>query len=278
VIELPASETSLADESTRPLAGQAKRPNLAGEVALVLAFYLVYTWIRNQFGSASVSADRALQNARHIIDFEKSIGLYIEPDLHDAILGSRAFVQFWNLFYGSFHFAVTIGVLAWLFIKFPERYRQWRTVLLTTIGLSLTGFALFPVMPPRLLANCGEFGGCDPSAVFVDTSITYGGLWSFDSGTAVAVSNQFAAMPSLHFAWAMWCTLALWPVLRHTVTRSLMAIYPVATVYAVIVTANHYWLDVVGGAIVLGVGVFVGNWRIGKTSPVSPSTVVSDVA
>ncbi|HYF46484.1 MAG TPA: phosphatase PAP2 family protein, partial [Acidimicrobiales bacterium] len=89
----------------------------------------------------------------------------------------------------------------------------------------------------------------------IDTLARYGGLWSFDSGAMERISNQYAAMPSLHFAWSTWTFLVLFPHLRHAASRLAIAAYPWLTLFAIIVTANHYWLDAVGGAVVLGAGV-----------------------
>jgi len=88
----------------------------------------------------------------------------------------------------------------------------------------------------------------------MDTVAEVGGLWSFDSGTMQRVTNQYAAMPSLHFAWATWCALVIWPIVSNRMTRVLVAAYPIATLFAVIVTGNHFWLDAVGGLVVLGAG------------------------
>jgi hypothetical protein len=225
----------------------------------VLTFYVVYSWSRNQFGSATVQPDEALRNAVRVIDLEKALGLFQELRIQEWFLDSTFFLQFWNLFYGTAHFAVTIFTLAWLYRRYPVLYPRLRSSFLCTTGLALVGFSLFPLMPPRLLADCGEFGGCLATYPFVDTLSEAGGLWSFDSGTMQKLSNQYAAMPSLHFAWAAWCALALYSVLRSPFTRALAVAYPVATLFAVIVTGNHYWIDALGGVVVLGAGVLLGR-------------------
>ena len=90
---------------------------------------------------------------------------------------------------------------------------------------------------------------------FVDTLAAHGGLWSFDSGTLQAISNQWAAMPSLHLAWAAWCALALIPVLNSRWARLTMWSYPIATSFGIVVTANHYWIDGLAGLVVLFLGM-----------------------
>lgn len=224
------------------------------EVTIVLSFYGVYTLVRNQFGSASVLPARALGNAIHVIRAEEALDLFIEPRLQGAFLEWEGFLRFWNIFYGSLHFIVTAGVMVWLYRRHPQRYRRWRTILGGTVALALFGFGLFPLMPPRLLADLGQFGGGTAQFPFVDTLAEVGGLWSFGSEGMKSITNQYAAMPSLHIAWSTWCALAIIPVAQSWWTRTLFALYPFITLFAVMVTANHYWLDGVGGLIALAGG------------------------
>jgi membrane-associated phospholipid phosphatase len=224
------------------------------EVLFVLSFYGVYSFVRNQFGSAGDHTAAAVRHARQVIRVERAVGLFHEETIQHWFLGWRSFIQFWNLFYGTFHFFVTIFCIVWLFRRFPERYIRWRSTLACTTALALLGFAFYPLVPPRLLHDHGFHQH------FVDTLQDYGGLWSFDNGPMSKVSNQFAAMPSLHFAWSTWCALVLVPTLRRTWAKVLAAAYPVLTLFAIVVTANHYWLDAVGGAAILAVGVPFGAW------------------
>jgi hypothetical protein len=137
----------------------------------------------------------------------------------------------------------------WLFRRRPERYPLWRNTLAFTTALALIGFAFYPLVPPRLLPD---------NYHFVDTLKTIGGLWSFDSGAMNKVSNQYAAMPSLHFAWSSWSALVLAPAFKRRWLRVLVYSYPFVTVFCIVVTANHYILDALGGAVVLAVGFAMG--------------------
>jgi hypothetical protein len=221
------------------------------ELLYIAVFYGVYSVIRNQFGSASVSESMALHHAEWVIRIERDLRLFHEETIQEWFLGWRSFIQFWNLFYGTFHFVVTTFCLLWLFARFPERYARWRTTLAVTTALALIGFATFPLLPPRLLPS--GYG-------FVDTLAQFGGIWSFDSGAMSKVSNQYAAMPSLHFAWSTWCALVLVPTLRPRWLKALAIAYPVLTLFAITVTGNHYWLDAAGGAAILAIGVAAGRW------------------
>ena len=113
-----------ADQDDSRLDGRLRRLSEEGvgtglywwsEALLVLTFYVVYSWSRNQFGSATVQPDEALRNAVRVIDLEKALGLFQELRIQEWFLDSTFFLQFWNLFYGTAHFAVTIFTLAWLY-------------------------------------------------------------------------------------------------------------------------------------------------------------------
>ena len=236
------------------------------EVVLVLVFYGVYTLIRNQFGSELGSAvkEAAIANAYDVIALERAVHLFGEKGLQDLFIEWDLFIKFWNIFYGFCHFAVTIGVMLLLYLRHPARYGVQRTVLAITTALALVGFALYPLMPPRLLNDCGPFGACDTTYSYVDTLVDPGGFWSFNSSAMMDISNQYAAMPSLHIAWAIWCVVAAVPVLRRRWTRLAMMSYPWLTLFAVMVTANHYWIDAVGGLLAVVVaypaGVLLARW------------------
>lgn len=248
------------------------------EILLVVGFYAIYSLVRNQFGSAlgPTTLSLAFTNALDVIEFESAIGLYIEPGLQEAFVDWEWFLVFWNIFYGTFHFVVTIGAMVYLFVRAPVRYSFMRSVLCLTTATALLGFALFPLMPPRLLGNCiSEFGACATEHTFTDTMVELGGLWSFESEQMASISNQYAAMPSLHIAWAVWCTLALAPVLRTRLSRWAIWAYPFLTLFAIMVTANHYWLDAIGGLLALAVGVALAP-LLTRVLPGPNGTLTSD--
>lgn len=224
------------------------------EALLVGGVYFAYSMVRNLFGSAAVEPDVAARNADYIIDIEKAIRLYIEADVQAAFIDATWFIQFWNLFYGVFHFLVTFGALIWLYLRFPYDYRFWRRAGLFATASAVVGFAAFPLMPPRLLGDCGEYGACRPDDPYVDTVIEIGGIWSFESSGFETISNQYAAMPSLHIGWALWCALVLVPRLNARPWKWLAASYPLLTLFAIVVTANHYWIDALGGIAVVAFG------------------------
>jgi len=241
---------------------RVKRLKWWREVLYVLAFYGIYTVVRNTQGSAGgvggSATHHAFQHAKQTIRAEQWLHIYRErPVQHlfihmrdGMVVGWTRFLEFWNLFYGTFHFIVTAVAMVLLYRRFPQRYPRWRNALACTTALALVGFAFYPLMPPRLLPH--HYG-------FIDSLDEIGSLWTFDSGTMQKLSNQYAAMPSLHFAWSTWSVFVLWPMMRRWWSKALVAIYPVATLFAIVVTANHYVLDAAGGVVVFGVGYALGS-------------------
>ena len=250
------------------------------ELLYIAVFYAVYSFVRNLFGSQGtgddVDASVAFEHARQIIDIEKALGLYIEPGLQQWYLRLPAdgLIRFWNVFYGTAHFVVTAGAMAWLFRTDKTRYPRWRNTLGLTTAVAIIGFAGYSLMPPRLLDDPGTFGACQihhPEAAaaatpgekivpgceeygFVDTLAVHGGWISFDDEKAAEVTNQYAAMPSMHIGWSVWSALVLVPMIRRRWLRRLAAVYPLLTLFTILVTANHYWLDAIGGLLALAVG------------------------
>jgi membrane-associated phospholipid phosphatase len=253
------------------------------EALIVVAFYAVYSWTRNQFGSAIIAKDgvpeQAFHNAERIIRLERLIGLYHEETIQEMFLASRWLIKLMNMYYGSAHFIVTIAVFVVLFWKRPGVFPQWRNTLAFMTALAIVGFALFPVMPPRLLDEpcprqlAGAYGGaCIESRYrpegggfgYVDTLADYGGgPWSFNSEGMANISNQYAAMPSLHIGWSTWCAIGVWPLLRRRWQRVAVFAYPMLTLFCIIVTANHYWIDGLGGLVVFAVAALLG-WGVHK--------------
>jgi hypothetical protein len=178
-----------------------------------------------------------------------------------------------NVFYGTAHFFVTLGVFIALYKLRPSVFGQWRNTLAVMTALAIIGFSLFPLMPPRLLdAPCPDEGygaACIESEYrnfngaenfgFVDTIKEHGGPWAFDRGPGSKISNQYAAMPSLHIGWATWCAFALWPIARRLWMRLALLIYPTITTFCIIVTGNHFWIDGVGGILAYVVAYFIGT-------------------
>ncbi|HLG01529.1 MAG TPA: phosphatase PAP2 family protein [Acidimicrobiia bacterium] len=227
------------------------------EAVLILSFYAVYSTIRNTNEGGELAA---FNHAKQLIGWERSVGLYFEESWQDWALNFRPLVIAMNYIYGSLHFLITGGAIIYLFRRHSDDYPRWRNTLAVTTALALIGFITWPLMPPRLLPD--HFG-------YVDTLAKYPTFWSFDSGAMNRISNQFAAMPSLHFAWSSFCAFSLAPRVRTRWARWGLIGYPALTLLAIVLTGNHYWLDAAGGALIFGIGWLIGGrfTRAGRGAP-----------
>lgn len=234
----PGAPIAVADEQ-RLLAG---RPRLWAEVLLIAVCYTAYSFVRNLVPTAETAA---LRRAGDILHAERLLGLDIEYAVNRLFVDAQWLGVTANYYYATLHFAVTIGVLVWLYVWHPSRYVTFRTLLFATTVTALLGFWLYPLAPPRMLPG------------FVDTVVQFNTWGLYDSSPIATMSNQYAAMPSLHTAWSLWCALAIFTTVRHRWAKALAIIYPVLTIVVILGTANHFILDAVGGAAALAGGAAV---------------------
>ena len=242
-----ASTASVAASPGEPRSKRI-RVGFVLEAAVVVGIYVVYGFIGDAVTGSTADAFR---NAEQIIDWEEQLGIYHERAVQQWFLPYDGLVVFWNLFYGSVHFGAPVVTLVALYCFDPGRYARWRNTFLWMLPPALLGFWLYPLMPPRWLPP--RFG-------FVDTRLTY-----FTIGKPVPhaeeTGNVFAAMPSLHIAWSSAVVLALWPLVRSWWGRLLLVSYPGLMLCSTVVTANHYFLDAVGGLGALAVATALARWR-----------------
>jgi hypothetical protein len=230
------------------------------QAPLCYASYNAFEWVRSRVEG---SRTEAVANAHQVIDAERKLHLFHEARVEHWVLPcapncqvartpevQRDAIRFWNIYYGLLHFAVPALVLIFLYRRHFERYRLWRNTAALMLLISLLGFWLYPVLPPRLLP--AHYGFFDASH--------FGGIGPIGQAEAGPMANAYAAMPSLHIGWSSWCAFALAPVLRRRWAKALIIAYPFATMFAVAVTANHYILDGVGGLANLALAYVVARF------------------
>jgi hypothetical protein len=244
--------TATSDPAAGPISRRIRRGWIL-EVLAGVVIYLVYDKLRDEVVGASSAAFR---HAQQIVDAEKFLGLYHEYSIQQAFLGVDWFMSFWNIWYGTIHFVMPVVALVWLYRKLPARYVRWRNTLVLMLGVSLLGFWLYPLMPPRLMP--AHYGFVDTAAEFFNfgpqVRVHLGPNGQPSAAAVRTYGNLFAAMPSLHVGWSTWSALAVWPLLRRWWAKLLWALYPVSIFFCIVVTANHWILDAVGGWVVLALG------------------------
>lgn len=216
-------------------------PRLWEELILIGIGYYLYREARNLVPDQPGIAHRHgrsiqwLQDRMHL-NFELSVNHFVNR--HEWL------AQIMDYYYATMHFVITIAVLVWLFLARKRIYRGMRTALFATTLIGLAGFYLYPLAPPRLLPQFG----------YIDTLAKYHTWGSLADPNVAEHTNQFAAMPSLHIGWAVWCAVALWYCAKPLWLRILALLYPVATLLVIVGTANHFILDAVGGLVVVAAG------------------------
>ena len=187
----------------------------------------------------------ALAHARGVLHLEQSLGLDPELSLDRWLAGHHTLGLLLSLYYDNAHFIVTLGLLGWLWWKRADIYRPLRNALVVVNLLGFAVFWLYPVAPPRMLPG------------FTDVVASTHAFGGWHTGVLASQANQLAAMPSLHIAWAVWCTLALWRISQRRWVRGLAVLYPCVTAVAVLATGNHFLLDIVGGLLAIGTAVAI---------------------
>ncbi|MEU9348218.1 phosphatase PAP2 family protein [Streptomyces sp. NPDC048278] len=241
---LPRTVTGEGEQGFLRRLRTPRRPRLWFEILLIAVSYWTYSLIRN---AVPEQRAQALRNADRIWQAERGLGIAVEESVNHAVNSVNWLIVGMNYYYATLHFVVTLGVLVWLYRSHPGRYAAARLALFATTGVALLGYYLFPLAPPRLM-NGGRF---------VDTVMVHHTWGSMASGDLKHMSNQYAAMPSMHIGWSLWCGLTIFALASIPWVRLLGLLYPTATLLVIVATANHFWLDAVGGALCLTFGFTV---------------------
>ncbi len=183
--------------------------------------------------------DVAFENSQRVISWEQTLGIFNEVDLQANILTSDATIWFLNRYYFFAHFLGTAIWVVWMYVRHYDHYGRVRRVLFGTTFAALAIHVAFPLAPPRWFPDMG----------FVDTLQTYGPK-IYDTEAIADTANQIAAMPSLHVGWAL---IGAWAVIKAGTNRWrwIAAVHPAIMTAAVVLTANHWWLDAIIAAVLV---------------------------
>ncbi|MGW7266489.1 bifunctional glycosyltransferase 87/phosphatase PAP2 family protein [Streptomyces sp. NPDC054842] len=222
------------------------RPNLLLELLLIRVGYAAYQQVRLAATGGTNAGGRAgaERHGEQILAVERFLRLDIERGVNHAVVKAGWLRDFFDFYYASFHFLVPLAVLAVLYARRPADHRWARSALGFATLLALVGFWLYPLAPPRLMPGLGV----------IDTVHGVQDFSKPDYGTLTELTNQYAAMPSLHFGWSLWCGLVVVVLARTWWMRALGTLHPLFTLAAIVATGNHWVLDAVGGALVVAAG------------------------
>jgi len=214
--------------------------------------YYVYRLVR---GMVDGHANVAFQHARDLVDLERSMHSFIEVDVQHWAIAHSFFIHMANWMYVNSHFIVTTTFLVWLYVARNESYYFVRNMFMVAMVFALIGYVAFPTAPPRFLP---EWGFQDTVSDFFGESASH---------TAGVLYNPYAAVPSMHVAFALMIAVPAIMLARHRFVKVLWSFYPLLVTFVVVATGNHFWLDGALGVLVAAASAWIASAAFARARP-----------
>ena len=221
------------------------------QLGLFVLAELSYELVRGLADGARV---QAIANGQAVIDLERGLHTYFEPGFQAIFLDHRWVIDFANFLYMNSHFVVTTAFLVWLYLFRNQHFYFVRNMFLVAMGLALVGYALVPTAPPRM------FDG------FTDTITDFSQV-NHDSALVKVFINPYAAIPSMHCAFALMIGVTGALIARHMITKIAWAVYPLLIFWVVVVTGNHFWIDAAAGLLVAVLSALAAREVLARVRP-----------
>ena len=215
--------------------------DLVRQLLLFGGAYYLYRIVR---GVVDGEVTTAFSHARWIVNLERGLHMFFEPSVQTWTMGRSWLIHAADFSYVNAHFVITTAFLVWLYFWRNEAFYFVRNMFMIAMGLALILYVVFPTAPPRFLPEWG----------FTDTVSDFFGQGA--SHSASVLYNPYAAMPSMHVAFALMIGVTAVRLIKLRVARVFWAFYPLFMAFVVIVTANHFWLDAAVGGIVAAVSAY----------------------
>ena len=211
------------------------------DLALVVLAFFLYSAVREMAGAGGEAAARS--HAMDLVQLEKSMGIFREQALQNAVLSSEVLVKGFNAYYAYGFFPPIYAIGLYLFFFQRDRYILFRNAFLISGAIGLLVFHLYPMAPPRLVP--WPYGMVDTLSEFSKVNYHSGG----------GFVNEYAAMPSLHAGWNLLISLALICAFKNPGIKAIGIMMPVMMALSVVATGNHFILDIAAGYVVAGIGL-----------------------
>ncbi|MHB8241211.1 MAG: phosphatase PAP2 family protein [Solirubrobacteraceae bacterium] len=218
------------------------------QVSLFAAAYVAYRIVR---GMVEGNANAAFAHARDLISLERGMHLFVEPSIQAWASGSHVLMVGASWLYVNAQTSVTIGALLYLYMRHNRNFYFVRNMFMIAMAIALVGYTIFPTAPPRFMPEWG----------FIDSVSDFTGVHvSHQSTMATALFNPYAAVPSMHVAFAL---MIGWPLARlspRRIVKVLWMLYPLLMAFVIVVTANHFIVDALLGAFTAGASAYGATW------------------
>jgi hypothetical protein len=218
------------------------------QVSLFAGAYFLYGLVR---GLVEGDANAAFAHARELIFLERTLHVFVEPSIQAWASGSHALMVSASWLYVNAQGPITIAALLYLYVRHNRSFYFVRNMFLIAMAIALVGYTVFPTAPPRFMPEWG----------FIDSVADVTGIRnSHASATMSALFNPYAAVPSMHVAFAL---MIGWPIarlVRRPLVRVLWLVYPLLMTFVIVVTANHFILDALLGALTAAMSAYGAIW------------------
>jgi hypothetical protein len=226
------------------------------QLALFGAAYLLYSVVRSM---AEVDTTVAFDHTRDVIQIEQALHIFVEPSIQAWAMGSHALIDLSSWLYVNAQTTVTVSALIYIYLRHNRSFYFVRNMLMISMVIALFGYAVFPTAPPRFMPEWG----------FVNTVASFTGVHvEHSSSSMTALLNPYAAVPSMHVAFALMIGWRLVGLVKPRVLKVAWALYPFLIAFVIIATANHFIFDALLGALTAGIAAF-GASRLARLRPES---------
>lgn len=255
----------------RPILDRIYRPARWGvflrDVALMLGVIAVYFLLR---GLAPDRPGRSVELTTHLVAIEETLGIFAEPRIQQISIERHAVQEAANFIYAYLHFPVLAVVGVWLWWRGRERFLFVRNVMFVSMLIGVVFYYALPAAPPRLMALHGYDLGFTDTVFGGDTAVSY--------AQPSLIRNDYAAIPSFHFGWIALASAAIWANTRGRVLRTLAVALSVAMTWAIVASANHLFIDMALGGLVVAVSWAVA-WQLSRPKETvdapPPATIIA---
>jgi len=218
------------------------------QVSLFAVAYLAYRLAR---GLAEGRAAAAFQHARELISVERTLHLFVEPSVQAWASGSHLLMMTASWLYVNAQGSLTIAALLYIYLRHNRNFYFVRNMFMIAMAIALVGYTFFPTAPPRFMP---EWGFIDTVSDFTPVNVSH------TSASMSALFNPYAAVPSMHVAFALMIGCSLARLVRSRIARVLWLLYPLLMTFVIVVTANHFILDALLGALTAGLSAYGASW------------------
>jgi PAP2 superfamily len=236
------------------------------QLSLFATAYFAYRLVRGLVSSVG-DANAAFAHARSLISIERGLHVFVEPSIQAWASGSHFVMVLASWLYVNAQGSITIAALLYLYLRHNRNFYFVRNMFLISMAIALIGYTVFPTAPPRFMP---EWGFIDSVSDFTPVNLSH------TSASMSTLFNPYAAVPSMHVAFALMIGWPLALLARSSVARVLWIVYPFVMTFVIVVTANHFILDALLGALTAGAAAYGASWlararpAVWRFSTVSP--------